>query len=651
MRVKLLLLSCALVGASYSQMTPAFAMQDQVNELPGSIELQNAMRRIGRDAMDADALIDAGNASLLLGDVEAARLFFLRAEAVQPANGRIKAGLGTSYIQNEDPFTALKYFDDAVKLGVTERSIAMERGLAFDLLGNFGQAQRDYQLAATAVNSDNLIIRHAISLALSGRQADASSMLNPLLDRQVPEAWRARALILAADGDEKEAFKVVQGFMQPAIAERFRPYLKSMARLTPAQKAAAMHMGHFPAISIGRDSDAVKIAASTQTVNSGPIGANGSGGRLIPSGTPLGEKPAQNDTKIAAIDDDAANSRSLRRKQNARDSARNYVPKPPREKKKTETQKIAIAQLPEPANVRPAIKITRQEDAAGNAMVNVATIEKQTPAAIANTPAAPSIAVSPANEVKPAFSAVIKQNSDTQGTAELPAISPPVRVLNEGAEIKSVIKPEIKDLNIAQKIETSNPALPAATLPAATVTSATLPASSVPTSDMPVAAPQNANNGEKEIGGFDLGALVNSIEIPESEKKSAVVAVNLATITPAKAAPPEPKKVDEKKIEKEKSKPAEKKKPVHPARAWVQVATGSDEKALGFDFRRLTKKYEKLFKGRSGAVSAWGKTNRLVVGPFDNAADAKKWDAEYRKAGGDSFVWMSEDGVVVDPIK
>ena len=68
-----------------------------------------------------------------------------------------------------------------------------------------------------------------------------------------------------------------------------------------------------------------------------------------------------------------------------------------------------------------------------------------------------------------------------------------------------------------------------------------------------------------------------------------------------------------------KAKEAKAAKAANPARQWVQVATGGDAKALAFDFRRLAKKYPALFKGHDGGTSEWGKTRRLVVGPFDDA--------------------------------
>ena len=78
------------------------------------------------------------------------------------------AGLATATVRTENPFEALRLFDDAIRLGISERSIAADRALAFDLLGNFGRAQQDYQLARTVSNSDDLIVKQAISASLGG---------------------------------------------------------------------------------------------------------------------------------------------------------------------------------------------------------------------------------------------------------------------------------------------------------------------------------------------------------------------------------------------------------------------------------------------------------------------------------------------------
>jgi hypothetical protein len=41
----------------------------------------------------------------------------------------------------------------------------------------------------------------------------------------------------------------------------------------------------------------------------------------------------------------------------------------------------------------------------------------------------------------------------------------------------------------------------------------------------------------------------------------------------------------------------------------------------------------------------------LLVGPFTDQKIAKKWESDFKKAGGDGFMWKSENGVVVTALK
>jgi hypothetical protein len=93
------------------------------------------------------------------------------------------------------------------------------------------------------------------------------------------------------------------------------------------------------------------------------------------------------------------------------------------------------------------------------------------------------------------------------------------------------------------------------------------------------------------------------------------------------------------------------KQAAQPARYWVQIATGSDMNGLAFDYRRMAKKTPVLFNNIAGHTAPWGKSKRLLVGPFADMKTAKKWEADFRKAGGDGFTWQSENGVAVDPLK
>jgi len=505
------------------QKTPAVV--PDIVEPAGAVELRDAMRRISFNPSDADALADAGNAALLLGDANAALNFFTRANALRPNNSRIVSGLATATVRTENPFEALRLFDDAVRLGADQRSIAADRALAFDLLGNFGRAQQDYQLARTLASSDDIIIRQAVSLSLAGQKEQADAMLLPLLQRNSPAAWRARAFMLAARGDVRESNKVAQGFMDAPSAQRMERFFRLMPNLTGAQQAAAIHLGHFPTSqAVGRDSEQVRrVAATVPQPAIGPAQ-----NRLIPSGAPLGTKPtAARDVKSEAKPQSKPDRRAQERVE-----VKPAVPTPPRPDR-------VVAQV-------------------------------ELAAAVAGT------------------------TPTAQEPVTLAVATPP-----QPAPAKIIAAPT--------------------SVPASTASA-----------------------------GFSLDAIVGAIEIPESEQRPSEVPVDLKKLKPVtpKAAADASKapKIDPKAAAKAKLEAA------NPARIWVQIATG-EASGLGFDYRKLTKNNPILFKAQKPWTSPWGRTARLLVGPFPDVKAAKKWEGDFKKAGGDAFMWKSEIGVPVNALK
>lgn len=126
---------------------------------------------------------------------------------------------------------------------------------------------------------------------------------------------------------------------------------------------------------------------------------------------------------------------------------------------------------------------------------------------------------------------------------------------------------------------------------------------------------------------------------PSTDATPAPGAVDLRRIKPARA---------------EAQKPAEPPKPPppsHPSRIWVQVATGRDKAALGFDWRRMKRGAAEAFRGKEAFISAWGQTNRLLTGPFQSETAANSFIAQLRDADVDGpFVWTSPAGQVVDAL-
>lgn len=160
-----------------------------------------------------------------------------------------------------------------------------------------------------------------------------------------------------------------------------------------------------------------------------------------------------------------------------------------------------------------------------------------------------------------------------------------------------------------------------------------------------------------------LADIVGSIEIPAEELAQSDNAVGAATLAKLLEDKRKAEAVEAAKREKDsvaakakaeadaraKEEAAEKK--ASPARIWVQVATGANARALATDFGKFAKKFPALFKGKSGGSAEWGKTRRLLLGPFKDRKAAQDWLADYKKAGGDGFLFNSEAGQSVDPIK
>lgn len=120
---------------------------------------------------------------------------------------------------------------------------------------------------------------------------------------------------------------------------------------------------------------------------------------------------------------------------------------------------------------------------------------------------------------------------------------------------------------------------------------------------------------------------------------------------PAASIAPAPGAVDIRRVAPPRPAAAKPAVPAHPSRIWVQVATGRNKQALGFDWRRMAKDDAAVFRARKPYVTAWGQTNRLLTGPFETEAAANAFLAQLRRADVDgAFLWTSPAGQIVDAL-
>lgn len=228
----LLLASASVVSAQYA-------------DRPAD-RLSRHLRELAADPQNVNALIGAGQASLDVGDGNAALGFFARADEKNARNGQVKLGLARSLLMVDNPREALKMFDAARSLGVSEAQLAPDRGLAYDLRGENKRAQQDYALVLAQGANDEVAKRYALSLGITGDRERALKLLDPLLYKRDQGAWRARAFVLAMTGDATGASKIVHQVMPARMAQTMDGFLTRLPGLNAAQKAAAVHLGEMP---------------------------------------------------------------------------------------------------------------------------------------------------------------------------------------------------------------------------------------------------------------------------------------------------------------------------------------------------------------------------------------------------------------------
>jgi Flp pilus assembly protein TadD len=180
------------------------------------------------------------------------------------------------------------------------------------------------------------------------------------------------------------------------------------------------------------------------------------------------------------------------------------------------------------------------------------------------------------------------------------------------------------------------PAPVAAPVPRPEVTTFAAPAAPAAA---PVAAPLPAAAPARPLRVADAFADFGDDALPDA--KVSGDAVDLERITIKREAPPPPPK----------PKPKEPAKPVHPSRVWVQLATGKNVDALGFDWRRLSRSGGDLLARLKPHTTPWGEAHRLLAGPIDSREKAQALVRELKAKGLESFLYVSPEGEEIQLIK
>ncbi|MEM7780191.1 MAG: SPOR domain-containing protein [Pseudomonadota bacterium] len=103
-------------------------------------------------------------------------------------------------------------------------------------------------------------------------------------------------------------------------------------------------------------------------------------------------------------------------------------------------------------------------------------------------------------------------------------------------------------------------------------------------------------------------------------------------------------------IPREVETPPEPAPPAHPRRIWVQLATGRNIEALGFDWRRFVRQAPDLLGDFEPHVTPWGRANRLLAGPVESRSDARALVNSLAAKGIDTFTYTSPEGTVIQTL-
>ncbi|WP_298397938.1 tetratricopeptide repeat protein [Sphingobium sp.] len=613
------ILRSLLLGAA-ANAPVALAQSDQAQLVRplDAADLNAHLSRLAANPRDVDALIGAGEAALALDDPRAAAGFFARADAIESGNGRIKAGLARVMLKMQNPVEALRLFDQAARLGYPDATILSDRALAKDMNGDQAGAQRDYYAALQRTpNDDELIRRYAASLGISGQVDASEKVLEPLLYKSDRAAWRYRAFILAMNNKQAEAKKVADQTMPPQLAAAITPYMQKMPYLTAAQKAAAVHLGHFPQ-QIG-----TTIAAITPTPPAPGISV---------AKAPVAVAAAPATTPAKPL------SRSEQRRQQ-REAAR-----------LARAEGLRASRQPRPAAAQPQLAQAR------------------------TTQPVPPSATPPSSPARTAPQTSAVQPLPVAPAPATPARStPPVATAANG--VQGPPAPGFDSIDRPAQTASTQPAPPAAStgsqLNAITLAQASTPpqASPQPQSTPPAVAepvPPPPPQPDPEATRT-LAQIIHAIDVPDAERQSSVAAVDLdeiaalqaqrrlerqqaARIAADKAKKDAAAKAKAEADAKAKAEAEEKKRlAANPSRNWLQVGVGQSKSALGFTMKGLRKKYTILSR-QDGWSAGWGRTNRLLVGPFASFTRAKELETNLKKDGADVFAWKSDAGEVVEKL-
>lgn len=606
-----LLLSVALAVIAPMVAPNAVAQEVAPPPTPNADRLAEQMRILATDPRNVPALLAAGELSARLNDPAAAAGFFARAQALAPGNPRVAAGQAMVMVRSERPGEALRLFALAERGGVAMAPYASDRGLAYDLIGAQAHAEREHRIAMAQGGDDETVRRFAYSLGISGRTDEAMKVLDPLLRRSDRAAWRARAFILAMNGDAAGADRIAASMMG-GVGTALAPFFRRLPALAPADKAFAVHFGELRRTP-SRIADA-QVAPPLPAIAPVQVAA-------APPPPPQPRARASG-SEFASISPERRMSARERRAQEAA-AARQAAAD-------AEAKRVADARAAQETEARRQAEAARLAEQQRLEMERVAAAQRQAEAQrLADAERAAQAqreADARAAQERATREAEARRAAEaaTASAAAPPPAAAPVEVARApepAPEVAPQPKPRVGgEDNVIARI----------------MAGITIPASELGVDPLP-------------------GRDTEPAPEPQPATPAAVAAVVKSKPEPA-AKPTPPAKVDPKAKTDAKAKVDSKAKPkvdpakAEPARHWVQVAGGADVKALPKAWKAAAADAPAEFRGKQAWTTPLRFTNRLLAGPFKTPAAAQDFVNAIKKKGVSAFAWTSEAGQKIEKL-
>lgn len=663
-------MALVLAAAPMLAIAPALAQEVVATPNPDADRLGDVVRRLGSAPRDLSALIEAGELSFTLGDATAAAAFYKRAEAIDPNNGRVKAGIARILVNGERPGEALRFFEQAQRHGAPMARYADDRGLAYDLIGEQERAQQDYRLALQqggrdAAELDEVRRRYALSLGISGRQEEALAQIDALLRRSDRGAWRARAFILAMNGDVSGANRIAASMMPRGMAGGLAAFFQRLPTLSPVDRAFAVHFGEVTPTA-ARLADARSVPTLTPLDNPGRVQvASAPVVQPLPTQQRLSRSEQRRRDRAARATAAAARTATpppqvatAVQPNPASASPQGAGPSAP------STTQVAQSGAPEPAGVA-ASAPTRVAQAGpapgspGSAAVNPPATAQAASSGTRTFPAPPAQVASSAARTSPAPS--VQVASSPASVAATVARTAPPQVA--AAVTTRPVPPPARRI-AAPPVRANPPRISEDSILARIVAGISVPATELGVAPMPGAqrvpvvvaappAPATAAALDEAARTAERNAAADDQKRPRLA--AAKRAAQKAPVVEEEEAKPAPKPIDRKARAKElaadkakkeaAAKEAAEKKAARaePERIWVQIASGANAADLPKAWRGAQDKADALAGKRAYSVPNRA-TNRLVTGPFKTEAEARAMINTLKKQGLSAFSFTSEAG-------